>query len=87
MTLEETLARIRAAGRCFVVLEDMSRGVLTRTWAKEIVIPKPGAKAAISYAYTKKKPPSYEFTSTYEPARARWTVKPSRPRILCALGE
>jgi len=66
-------------GKSFLL--DVAWWVLTRTWARAMVIPKPGAKATISYAYTKKTPPSYEFTSTYDPARARWTVKPSRPPI------
>ncbi|MGE0706173.1 MAG: AAA family ATPase [Vicinamibacterales bacterium] len=66
-------------GKSFLL--DVAWWALTRTWAREIVVPKPGAKAAISYAYTKKTGPSYEFTSTYEPARARWTVKQSRPPI------
>jgi predicted ATPase len=66
-------------GKSFLL--DVAWWVLTRTWAREMVVPKPGAKAAISYKYTKKKDPSYSYTSTYEAAKARWTVKPSRPPI------
>lgn len=66
-------------GKSFLL--DVAWWVLTRTWAREVVVPQPGAKAAISYAYTKRTQPSYAFTSAYEPARARWTVKQSRPPI------
>jgi AAA domain, putative AbiEii toxin, Type IV TA system len=66
-------------GKSFLL--DVAWWALTRTWAREMVIPKPGAKASISYEYTKRTRPSYAFSSTYEPARARWTVKQSRPPI------
>lgn len=66
-------------GKSFLL--DVAWWALTRTWARGLVIPKPGAKAEISYRYTKRTAPPYEFKSTYEPARARWTVKQSRPPI------
>lgn len=66
-------------GKSFLL--DIAWWALTRTWARELVVPKPGARAAITYQYTKKTKPSYAFTSTYESARARWTVKQSRPPI------
>jgi hypothetical protein len=66
-------------GKSFLL--DVAWWALTRTWAREMVVPKPGAKAEIAYQYTKKTRPSYAFASKYEPARARWTVKPSRPPI------
>jgi hypothetical protein len=66
-------------GKSFLL--DVAWWALTRTWARELVIPRPGAKAEIAYRYTKKTKPSYSYTSTYEPARVRWTVKPSRPPI------
>lgn len=66
-------------GKSFLL--DVAWWALTRTWARETVIPSPGAKAEISYRYTKKTKPSYEYTSTYEAARVRWTVKQSRPPI------
>jgi hypothetical protein len=66
-------------GKSFLL--DVSWWALTRTWAREMVIPKAGVKAAISYAYTKKTPKPYEYTSQYEPARARWTVQKGRPPI------
>ena len=66
-------------GKSFLL--DVAWWTLTRTWARGPVIPKPGADAEITYRYTKKTKPSYEFKSTYEAARARWTVKQSRPPI------
>lgn len=66
-------------GKSFLL--DVAWWVLTRTWPREMVIPKPGAAAKISYQYTKKTKPSYSYTSTYEAARGRWSVKPSRPPI------
>lgn len=67
-------------GKSFLL--DVAWWALTRTWAREMVVPRPGAKAEISYAYTKQTPPHlYTFTSRYEPARVRWTVKASRPPI------
>jgi len=66
-------------GKSFLL--DVAWWALTRTWARELVIPKAGAKAEIAYRYTKKKKPSYAYTSSYEAARVRWTVKQSRPPI------
>lgn len=66
-------------GKSFLL--DVAWWALTRTWAREMVVPKPGAKAEIAYEYTKKTKPSYAYTSKYEPARVRWTVKQSRPPI------
>lgn len=66
-------------GKSFLL--DVAWWALTRTWAREPVIPKAGAKAEIAYRYTKKVKPSYGYTSKYEPDRVRWTVKQSRPPI------
>ncbi len=66
-------------GKSFLL--DVAWWSLTRTWARRMVIPSPGTEAKISFAYTKKTPGSYEFTSKYEPSRVRWTVKASRPPI------
>lgn len=66
-------------GKSFLL--DVAWWALTRTWAREMVVPKPGAKAEIAYQYTKKTKPAYAFASKYELARARWTVKPSRPAM------
>ena len=66
-------------GKSFLL--DVAWWALTRTWAREMVVPKPGAKAEIGYAYTKKTPKPYAFTSKYDPARVRWTVNAGRPPI------
>ncbi|MBX3273889.1 MAG: AAA family ATPase [Sandaracinaceae bacterium] len=66
-------------GKSFLL--DVAWWVLTRTWARDLVVPAPGAKATIRYEYTKKTRGSYAYESKYEPAKARWTVKPSRPPI------
>lgn len=66
-------------GKSFLL--DVAWWALTRTWAREVAIPQPGAKATISYRYTKKIRPSYSYTSTYEADRARWSVKRARPPI------
>ena len=66
-------------GKSFLL--DVAWWTLTRTWAREIVVPPPGTKAKITYKYTKKTKPSYSFTSDYEADRVRWTVKASRPPI------
>lgn len=66
-------------GKSFLL--DVAWWGLTRTWARQMVIPKPGASAKISYSYTKKTKNSYSFNSTYDPANMRWKVKASRPSI------
>lgn len=66
-------------GKSFIL--DVAWWVLTRTWARAMVIPRPGAKAEIEYQYTTKTKRNYAFKSTYEPANVRWAVKASRPAI------
>lgn len=66
-------------GKSFIL--DVAWWVLTRTWARQMVIPKPSAAAEISYSYTKKTKGAYTFKSEYDPAGMRWTVKASRPPI------
>ncbi len=66
-------------GKSFIL--DVAWWILTRTWAREMVVPPPGAKAEITYSYTKRTKPSYSFKSIYEADRVRWTVKASRPAI------
>lgn len=66
-------------GKSFIL--DVAWWVLTRTWARQMVIPKPGLEAEIGYSYTKKTKGSYSFKSSYDPAAMRWTVKASRPPI------
>ena len=66
-------------GKSFVL--DVAWWVLTRTWARQVVIPKPGVAAEIGYSYTKRTKGAYSFKSVYDPAGTRWTVKASRPPI------
>lgn len=66
-------------GKSFLL--DVAWWALTRTWAREIVIPKPRSEAKISYAYTKKTKGLYNFSSTYDPTRIRWSVTQGRPAI------
>jgi hypothetical protein len=66
-------------GKSFIL--DVAWWVLSRTWARQTVIPKPGVAAEIAYSYTKKTKGAYSFKSAYDPAAMRWTVKASRPPI------
>lgn len=66
-------------GKSFLL--DVAWWALTRTWARSLVIPKPGVKSSISYTYTKKTPRPYSYTSTYDAGSERWSVKSSRPAI------
>lgn len=66
-------------GKSFIL--DTAWWALTRTWAREMVIPKPRAAAKIGYSYTKKTDGAYSYESSYDPAGMRWTVKASRPPI------
>lgn len=60
---------------------DVAWWTLTRTWARGLVTPRPGMKSSISYQYTKKTPKPYSYTSTFDSATERWSVKNSRPAI------
>lgn len=66
-------------GKSFLL--DVAWWALTRTWAREMVVPKPGAQAEISFSYTKKTPKPHTATCLYEPARVRWAVNKGRPPI------
>jgi hypothetical protein len=66
-------------GKSFLL--DVAWWALTRTWARAMVIPKPGAKATISYAYTKRTAGLYRKASNFEPRRERWATDPGRPPI------
>ncbi|WP_258005641.1 AAA family ATPase [Castellaniella caeni] len=82
MVLAERLNLItgnNGLGKSFLL--DVAWWVLTRTWAREMVVPRPGATAEIAYQYTKKTKSSYHFVSKYEADRVRWSVKASRPPI------
>lgn len=67
-------------GKSFLL--DVAWWALTRTWARQWVIPAPPpAKPRISYSYTKKTPGSYSYESMYDRKAERWSVKSSRPAI------
>jgi hypothetical protein len=67
-------------GKSFLL--DVAWWALTRTWARQLIIPAPPpAKPEISYRYTKSTPGSYSYKSTYDRKAERWSVKSSRPAI------
>lgn len=66
-------------GKTFLL--DVAWWALTRTWAREIAIPKPDTKGAISYSYTKRTAGLYSKTSTFNPRQERWSSDPGRPPI------
>lgn len=67
-------------GKSFLL--DVAWWALTRTWARNLVLPAaPPAKAAIEFAYTKKTSGPYKFTSTFDRSKEQWSVKQSRPPI------
>lgn len=66
-------------GKSFLL--DVAWWVLTRTWAREMVIPKPGTKTEIAYSYTKRTAGLYSKVSTFDPRRERWSSDPGRPPI------
>lgn len=66
-------------GKSFLL--DVAWWALTRTWARGLALPKPGAKSSISFAYTKKTPRPYTYTSKFDVGSERWSVKNSRPAI------
>jgi hypothetical protein len=68
-------------GKSFLL--DVAWWALTRTWARNLVIPRPanGDRPSISYTYTKKTPGSYSYTSTFDRETEKWSVRPSRPAI------
>lgn len=66
-------------GKSFLL--DIAWWALTRTWARTMVIPRPGAKAAITYSYTKRTPGSHSKTSKFDALRERWSADPGRPPI------
>jgi len=67
-------------GKSFLL--DVAWWALTRTWARQFVIPAPPpANSEIEYSYTKTTPGSYTYKSTFDRASEKWTVKKSRPAI------
>ncbi len=67
-------------GKSFLL--DVAWWALTRTWARNLVIPSaPPKKGQIEFAYTKKTPGSYHFGSSFDRVKEQWSVKQSRPPI------
>lgn len=67
-------------GKSFLL--DVAWWALTRTWARQLVIPAPPpSRPEIEYRYTKAKPPSYTYESTFDRKKEQWSVKQSRPPI------
>lgn len=66
-------------GKSFLL--DVAWWALTRTWARGLALPKPGSNSSISFAYTKKTPGSYSYTSRFDVGSEHWSVKNSRPAI------
>lgn len=67
-------------GKSFLL--DVAWWALTRTWARNLVLPAPPPrKAEIAFAYTKKTRGSYEFSSEFDRRKEQWSVKQSRPPI------
>lgn len=67
-------------GKSFIL--DVAWWALTRTWARQPIVPHlPPAKPKITYRYTKASPPSYEYESTFNRETEQWSVKNARPAI------
>lgn len=67
-------------GKTFLL--DVAWWALTRTWARQLVVPHlPPAEPAITYRYTKSTAGSFEHTSTFNRETEQWSVKGSRPAI------
>jgi hypothetical protein len=67
-------------GKSFLL--DVAWWALTRTWARQSILPAlPPARGEISYRYTKATPGSYSYTSLFDRAIERWSIKNSRPAI------
>jgi hypothetical protein len=65
-------------GKSFLL--DVAWWALTRTWAREMVVPKPNADAEIAFAFTTKSGSTHAYASRYQAARERWGVK-VRPNL------
>ena len=65
-------------GKSFLL--DVAWWALTRTWAREMAVPKPGLDAEIEFAFTTKSGSTHAYASRYQAARQRWGVK-VRPNL------
>lgn len=59
-------------GKSFLL--DIAWWAMTKTWAREMVVPKPRAKTKITFAFTTKSGSTHERSSRYLPNEARWSV-------------
>lgn len=66
-------------GKSFIL--DVAWWSLTRTWAREMVIPQPGADAEIAFLHTMKSGGDHKHESSYDPGELKWSVKSARPTI------
>jgi len=67
-------------GKTFLL--DVAWWALTRTWARQLVVPHaPPARAAITYQYGTRSRGTSSYTSTFDRDAERWSVKASRPAI------
>ncbi len=67
-------------GKTFVL--DTAWWALTRTWARNIVLPhRPPAISTIKYKYTTKTAGSHEHTSEFDRSREEWPLRRGRPPI------
>jgi hypothetical protein len=57
-------------GKSFLL--DVAWWALTRTWARDMAIPKPDVEAEIAFAFTNKSGGTHAYTSRYQRARQRW---------------
>ena len=62
-------------GKSFLL--DVAWWALTRTWAREMALPKPGVDAEIAFAFTNKSGGTHAQTSRYQRAKQRWGLKAS----------
>ncbi|MEM6453796.1 MAG: AAA family ATPase [Acidobacteriota bacterium] len=66
-------------GKSFLL--DVAWWTLTRTWARELVVPhRPPAKPQITYAYTARTK-AHTYTSAFDRRTEAWSVKQGRPAI------
>jgi hypothetical protein len=67
-------------GKSFLL--DVAWWALTRTWARQLVLPHaPPAPAQITYGYTKTKPGTHEYSSKFDRKAGSWSVNQGRPAI------
>lgn len=67
-------------GKTFLL--DAAWWALTRTWARQQILPhRPPAKPEISYRYTRKTGGTHEYTSLFDRGAESWPLNPGRPPI------